>query len=218
MLETRRLNKIYGRGRRALHVLKDIELKVQNGEFVAIVGPSGAGKSTLLHLLGGIDSPSSGEVLLRNTNLYSLSEEEMARTLNKSVGFVFQFYHLLPDFIAVENVMLPAMVSGSRSKTRAEQLISRFGLSDRIRSFPSQLSGGEQQRLAVIRALINQPELLLCDEPTGNLDSKNGEDVLSMIKELNSSDGTTVVMVTHDEKVADIADRVVHLRDGIILN
>jgi len=198
--------------------LKDIDLKIQKGEFVSIVGPSGAGKSTLLHLLGGIDFPTSGEVFLDDVNLYGLAEEEISRILNRNVGFVFQFYYFLSDFTALENVLFPAMIAGFRLQEKAEQLIVKFGLKDRMRSFPGELSGGEQQRLAIIRALINQPQVLLCDEPTGNLDSQNGKRVLDMLRELNIKEGLTVVMVTHDETVARCADRIIHLRDGRILN
>jgi lipoprotein-releasing system ATP-binding protein len=207
---------------RPLEVLRGIDLEVKNNEFLAIQGPSGAGKSTLLHILGGLDYPTQGEVFFGGINIYKLNEKELATFRNKTVGFVFQFYHLLPEFSALENVSLPGILKSWWEKGRvtayAKLLLERLGLGSRLHHRPKQLSGGEQQRVALARALINKPQLLLCDEPTGNLDSQNGRDILSLLRELQQEDKMTVVIVTHDQDIAEVADRVVHLRDGIIID
>lgn len=224
MLEARNLHKIYNNGNRAIHVLKGVDLTVERGRFVAIVGPSGAGKSTLLHILGGLDMPTQGEVILDKENIYDLADLALCKIRNEVIGFVFQFYHLLSEFTVQENVLMPGLVSAIRNtqyailKEAASELLDKVGLANRITHFPSQLSGGEQQRVAIARALINKPSILLCDEPTGNLDSKTGEDIISLIKKINIERQMTVVLVTHNLELAKVADSVYHLRDGILVN
>ncbi len=222
MLEVKNVCKSYGDRLNALEVLKGIDLNVEEGEFLVIQGPSGAGKSTLLHILGGLDNPTSGEVLFNSRDLYSLSEGERANFRNKKVGFVFQFFHLLPELNALENALLPSLLKSWWERkgdcNYAKTLFERLGLSERLRHLPNQLSGGEQQRLALARALINRPKLLLCDEPTGNLDSENGRKILGLLRELNLNERVSVVLVTHDSDIAASADRVAHLRDGVLKN
>lgn len=206
----------------SLEVLKDINFAVNTGEFLAVQGPSGAGKSTLLHILGALDNPTSGRVYFQNEDIYSLDENSRANMRNRKVGFVFQFFHLLPELNALENVLLPAILRswGERKKSLnfALELLERLGLSERKTHRPQELSGGEQQRVAIARALVSRPRLLLCDEPTGNLDSENGENILRLLKEVNSSEKVTVIIVTHDKDIANSADRVIHLKDGQIFN
>ena len=207
-----------------MDVLKGIDLDVREGESVAIIGPSGAGKSTLLHVLGGLDIPDQGTVLLNGQDLYATGDAGRSRMRNTGVGFVFQFYHLLPEFTALENVLLPVFVrEGSGSMRSFEQkgreALQRVGLADRAAHKPSQLSGGEQQRVAVARALMNAPRVLLCDEPTGNLDSASGAAVIELILGLQGSsqrEGQAVVIVTHDEAVASRCGRIVHIKDGAL--
>jgi ABC-type lipoprotein export system ATPase subunit len=220
--EVRALFKSYQDGARSLEVLKGIDLAVREKEFLAVAGPSGAGKSTLLHILGGLDNPTRGEVLFDGLSLQDLKEKERALLRNRKIGFVFQFYYLLPELNVLENVLLPRLLKSWREKRgatlEAEAILDKLGLSGRLRHRPSQLSGGEQQRAAIARALINRPEALLCDEPTGNLDSENGEKILTLLKKLHQEEGMTIVMVTHDKEIAAHADRAVHLKDGILLN
>lgn len=224
MLRAEGIHKIYKDGKKDLHVLHGIEFEIKRGETVGVVGPSGAGKSTLLHILGGIDRPNSGKVFLDEIDFYALPDRERARIRNKKIGFVFQFYHLLPEFTALENAMMPGLIGGHGSRAmghgvrkKAEDLLQGLGLSERLRHRPSELSGGEQQRVAIARALINSPQILLCDEPTGNLDSKMGEDILKILFGLNKKYNTTLIIVTHDNKIAKKADRVLEMRDGRIL-
>jgi len=221
-IEVRSLFKSYINGISALDVLKGIDLTVRDKEFLAIQGPSGAGKSTLLHILGGLDRPNGGDVLFDGKNIYDLSENERAQFRNRCAGFVFQFYHLLPELNVLENVLLPALLKSWGARKRAQEhansLLERLGLSLRLGHKPSELSGGEQQRVAIARALINKPQVLFCDEPTGNLDSENGEKLLTLFKQLNKENHVTIVLVTHDTDIAKLADRVIHLKDGIILN
>lgn len=218
MLEAKAVNKYYIDGKLKLHVLKDINLSIAEKEIVAIAGPSGAGKSTLLHILGGLDSPSSGEVFFESRSFYGLSDRELSLARNKSIGFVFQFYHLLHEFNVLENVMMPKLISrksqviGHRSK--AIELLKELGLLERIKHFPSQLSGGEQQRVAIARALINEPKLLLCDEPTGNLDSENGRQICELLKKLNREKQMTIILVTHNLEVANISSKRYNIVNG----
>lgn len=203
-----------------LEVLKDINFTVAQGEFLVIQGPSGAGKSTLLHILGGLDNPTSGAVYFQGTDIYTLDENARSAFRNQQVGFVFQFFHLLPELNALENVLLPGILKSwwerKKSLGAALELLERLGLSGRLKHRPSALSGGEQQRVALARALINHPQLLLCDEPTGNLDSENGKKILQLLIELNQSQKVTIIMVTHDQEIASGAARVMHLKDGLI--
>lgn len=221
-VNTKALYKSYRNGAGALDVLKGINLTIKNNEFVAIQGPSGAGKSTLLHILGGLDNPTRGEVFFEGLNIYDLGENERAMFRNIKIGFVFQFYHLLPELDTLENVLLPGLLKSWWGKKKAVNyakfMLDKLGLSRRITHKPRQLSGGEQQRVAIARALINHPEILLCDEPTGNLDSENGQNILRLIKQLNQQEQVTVILVTHDKDIACVADRVVYLKDGIIMN
>jgi len=217
MLRADNIHKIYKDGKRELHVLKGVSLELRKDEIVAIVGPSGAGKSTLLHILGGIDKPSSGKVFLDNSDFYSLDDIKRAGFRNRKIGFVFQFYHLLPDFTALENVMLPGMIKGSKNiKNTAEILLEDVGLGKRLRHRPGELSGGEQQRVAIARALINNPKMLLCDEPTGNLDSEMGMEILNILFNLNKKHKTAIVIVTHDKEIAGRAHKTIEMKDGRI--
>jgi len=204
-----------------LHVLKGVSLNIEAGEVVAIIGPSGAGKSTLLHILGGLDVPKEGQVIFKGQDLYGLSDAERARTRNSDMGFVFQSYHLLPELTALENVILPAMIKENSRKTSAIEftglkLLEQLGLSSRASHRPNQLSGGEQQRVAIARALMNGPKVVFCDEPTGNLDSVSGHGVMDTLLGLNQTHGVTVVIVTHDEKIASRTQRIIAMKDGLL--
>jgi lipoprotein-releasing system ATP-binding protein len=201
-------------------VLKGVSLDVQAGELVAIVGPSGAGKSTLLHLLGGLERPTSGEIHYGERALETLDDQGLARFRNEQVGFVFQFHHLLPEFTALENVMLPRLIRrepAGTARAHARELLARVGLSARLQHRPGEMSGGEQQRVAIARALVGQPLVLLADEPTGNLDSKTGEEVFELLRELNRERRLTCLIVTHNEAIARRADRILHMLDGRIV-
>lgn len=205
-----------------LEVLKNINFTVREGEFLVIQGPSGAGKSTLLHILGGLDDPSHGAVYFQGDNIYGLDENARSNFRNQKVGFVFQFFHLLPELNALENVLLPSILKSwwerKKNLAHATELLERLGLSGRLNHRPHALSGGEQQRVAIARALINKPLLLLCDEPTGNLDSENGKNILQLLGDLNCNDKITVVMVTHDKELAIAAGRILNLKDGVIIS
>ena len=205
-----------------LEVLKDINFTVSEGEFLVIQGPSGAGKSTLLHILGGLDNPTCGRVYFQGADIYAADENTRSSFRNQKIGFVFQFFHLLPELNALENVLLPAILKSWWERKKclgvALELLERLGLSGRLKHRPGALSGGEQQRVAIARALINHPQLLLCDEPTGNLDSENGKNILRLLIELNQSQKITMVMVTHDQDIACGAGRIIHLKDGLILH
>ena len=206
------LGKVYWDGDRELEILKDVSFSVQGGEGVAILGPSGSGKTTLLNILSGLDRPKAGEVRLDGVSLASLGETEKARFRNERIGFVFQFYHLMREFTALENVMMPALIKnkGKREEVRgrAASLLERVGLKERLRHYPAELSGGEQQRVAIARALMNDPRILFCDEPTGNLDPETGAGIASLLGQLFKRDGKTVLIVTHDERIAKMAHRV----------
>ena len=219
LLSARGLKKTYVMGKRTLEVLRGVDVEIARGDFVALRGASGTGKSTLLHLIGGLDTPNAGEIFFDGQSLTKFSESELTHFRNRRVGFVFQAYHLLPELTALENVCLPARVariSVSTAAKRAEELLARVGLKDRLDHKPSELSGGEQQRVAIARALINEPELLLADEPTGNLDSHTGGEIIELLKNLRAEKQTTLVIATHDANVAAYAERVVELADGQI--
>ncbi len=217
LLEVRGLCKTYGTGASKVEVLKGIDLDLAQGTTVALVGASGAGKSTLLHLLGALDRPSGGAVLYRGNELFKKSDRDLAVFRNKSIGFVFQFHHLLPEFTALENVMMPALIARVKreeAKATAEELLADVGLAHRLTHRPGELSGGEQQRVAIARALALSPELLLADEPTGNLDMKTSEGVHALLADLQQKKGLTLVVVTHNERLASAMGRVVRLADG----
>ncbi len=202
-----------------LEILKGIDLEIRRGEMIAVVGASGVGKSTLLHVLGLLDRPTSGTVFMDGVDCFSLSEGELASLRNKKIGFVFQFHHLLQDFTALENVLMPAMIGGEDldvCRKRAVEILSEVGLSERLTHKPGALSGGEQQRVAVARALILKPELILADEPTGNLDTRTGDEVFALLKDLNRRHGMTIVLVTHNEKLSAQSHRIVQMVDGKI--
>jgi ABC-type lipoprotein export system ATPase subunit len=219
LLSARALTKTYLLGKRSLDVLRGVDLDVARGELLALRGASGAGKSTLLHLIGGLDSPNAGEILFDGCDLAGFSERQLTQFRNRRVGFIFQAYHLLPELDALENVCLPARMARldrSTVEARGRDLLARVGLQDRLDHKPSELSGGEQQRVAIARALINQPELILADEPTGNLDSRTGGEIIELLKSLRTEKQTTLVIATHDAKVAAHAGRVIELADGRI--
>lgn len=203
-----------------VEVLKDINLEILDNEFVSIVGPSGAGKSTLLHLIGTLEKPDKGTVKYDDKDIYRLNDKELSNFRNKNIGFVFQFHHLLPEFSAIENVMLPALIAGiskEKASEKAERLLTELNLNHRLTHKPQELSGGEQQRVAIARALINDPKFLLADEPTGNLDSQNAEEVINLFKRLHTQANLTIILVTHQESFANISDRIIHIKDGCIV-
>ena len=218
-IETHGLCKHYGSGATAVRALDDVDFVAERGEFVAIMGPSGSGKSTLLHVLGGLEAPTSGEVTVAGRRVDGADDRDLTRLRRGHLGFIFQFFNLLPSLSATENVYLPALIARDRTddmEERAVALLERVGLADRATHTPSELSGGQQQRVSIARALFLEPEIVLADEPTGNLDSRSGGEVLAILRDIASVDGRTVVMVTHDPAAAAIADRVVFLRDGRI--
>lgn len=217
ILACHHLRKCYRDGSRELVILEDISLEIPEGKIVAISGPSGVGKSTLLHIMGTLDAPTSGEVRFRGESLASMSPAKINKLRNSHIGFVFQFYHLLPEFTALENVMMPALNKGAHRRNclaRASHLLEEVGLTDRMTHKPGQLSGGEQQRVAIARALFNEPELLLCDEPTGNLDESTGQGIMELLWNLNRDSQVSFVVVTHDEGMAKKADEWIALHDG----
>lgn len=216
MIEIRNVEKSYG----TLHVLKQINLTIENSKVVTIVGPSGAGKSTLLHLIGTLDRPDSGEVVIDGTSLSSLNDNQLSEFRNQHIGFVYQFHHLLPEFTAVENVALPAMIAGKSKRdalVRAAELLDFLKLKDRVEHKPSELSGGEQQRVAVARALMNSPELILADEPSGNLDTENAKKLHQLFFDLRDQFHQTFIIVTHNEELASLSDRKIVLQDGQVI-
>ena len=219
ILSARAATKTYLLGKRSLEVLRGISLDVMRGEFVALRGSSGAGKSTLLHLFGGLDTPNAGEIWFAGKNLNALPESELARLRNTRIGFVFQAYHLLPELDALENVCLPARMAripAEQAERRGRELLARVGLAARVDHKPYELSGGEQQRVAIARALINEPELILADEPTGNLDSHTGTEIIDLLVNLRAEKNTTLIVATHDASVAARAPKSVHLVDGLV--
>jgi lipoprotein-releasing system ATP-binding protein len=220
MIRVADLHKSFPMGEQTLTVLKGIDLSISHGELIAVVGASGAGKSTLLHILGLLDRPTSGTVSFEGQDLFQLSEAAQAEFRNKRIGFVFQFHHLLPEFTALENACMPALIQRRQPeevKMEAMAILNEVGLGARLHHKPGELSGGEQQRVAVARALLQKPDLVLADEPTGNLDTHTGDALFSLMRELNKVRGTTFVIVTHNDKLSSQADRILHMQDGQIV-
>jgi len=217
ILKVENLNKIYGKGENKVEALKNINLLINKGEFVAIVGASGSGKSTLLHLLGGLDRPTSGNVVIDGESIYDYKEEKLAVFRRRKIGFVFQFYNLLPILDVEENIALPALLDNDKvDKVYLEELIKVLGLSERKNHLPSELSGGQQQRVSIGRAVFNKPSIILADEPTGNLDTKNSKDVMELLKFTAKKYNQTLILITHDLNIANMADRVITIEDGEI--
>lgn len=218
ILETKNLSKIYGKGETMVKALDNVSFSVEQGEFVAIVGPSGSGKSTLLHILGGVDVPTSGSVVIGSTDISKLDETALAIFRRRQIGLVYQFYNLIPILTVKENITLPLLLDGRKpDKKQISTIVEKLGLSERLNHLPNQLSGGQQQRVSIGRALINNPALMLADEPTGNLDSENSREIISLLRFFNKEYNQTVIMITHDEKIALSADRIISIEDGKIV-
>lgn len=218
ILQTQNLKKIYGTDANAVHALDGINLSIEKGEFAAVVGTSGSGKSTLLHMLGGLDRPTSGKVFVDGKDIFSLKEEALTIFRRRKIGFVFQSYNLVPVLNVYENVVLPIELDGKKiDRHFVQSILETLGLSDRQDALPSQLSGGQQQRVAIARALASSPAIILADEPTGNLDSKTSQDVLSLLKVTSQKFSQTMVMITHNEEIAQMADRIIRIEDGKIV-
>ncbi len=218
ILETQNLKKIYGTGETAVHALDGVNLVVENGEFVSIVGTSGSGKSTLLHMLGGLDRPTEGKVIVDGNDIFKLKDEALTIFRRRKIGFVFQSYNLVPVLSVYENIVLPIQLDGSKiDEDYINEVIETLGLSQKLQSLPNQLSGGQQQRVAIARAIASKPAIILADEPTGNLDSKTSQDVLSLLKITSQKFSQTIVMITHNEEIAQLADRIIRIEDGLIV-
>ena len=215
-IKAENLHRGYSVGKKRIEVLHGIDLQIQRGEKVFLCGPSGAGKTTLMYILAGLEKPEQGKVWVDGQNLYALSRRQQARVRNKWMSYIFQNYYLMPELTALENVMVPAMISGKDSVDKARESLERVGLGNRIDHLPAELSGGEQQRVAIARALVNSPQVIFADEPTGNLDSRNGAQVMEMLLALSAEDGATLVVVTHDEALAVNGDRKLVIKDGVI--
>lgn len=218
ILEIKNLTKIYGNGDTMVKALDDVSFSVEKGEFVAIVGPSGSGKSTLLHIIGGVDKPTSGSVMIENTDITKLDETALAIFRRRQIGLVYQFYNLIPILTVQENITLPLLLDSRKPDLeQMSRIVSILGLKDRMKHLPNQLSGGQQQRVSIGRALINNPAIMLADEPTGNLDSENSKEIVNLLRHFNETLNQTVIMITHDEKIALSADRVITVQDGKIV-
>ena len=217
ILRVEHLSKIYGSGENAVHALNDVSFGVEKGQFLAIIGPSGSGKSTLLHILGGVDKPTSGNVYLNGEDVYSRSDAQLAIFRRREVGLIYQFYNLIPVLDVVENITLPVLMDGRKvNEERLQELLQTLGLEGREKHLPNQLSGGQQQRVSIGRALMNAPAVVLADEPTGNLDSKNSQEIVELLKLSNRRYGQTLIVITHDESIALQADRIIAIEDGRI--
>ncbi len=217
ILEVKNLSKTYGKGDTMVNALDNVSFSVEQGEFVAIIGPSGSGKSTMLHILGGVDTPTSGSVIINNTDISTLDETALAIFRRRQIGLIYQFYNLIPILTVEENLTLPLLLDGRKpDKKQVNNLIDKLGLSHRLTHLPNQLSGGQQQRVSIGRALVNNPALLLADEPTGNLDSENSREIISLLRHFNKEFKQTVIIITHDEKIALSADRIISIEDGKI--
>lgn len=218
VLKTDNLKKFYGKGENQVKALNGVSLSIEQGEFIAIVGTSGSGKSTLLHMLGGLDRPTSGKVFVDDKDIFTLKDEALTIFRRRKIGFVFQAFNLVPVLNVYENIVLPIELDGNEvDGAYVEQIVEALGLKEKKNSMPSQLSGGQQQRVAIARALASKPTILLADEPTGNLDSKTSQDVLSLLKITGQKFGQTIVMITHNEEIAQMADRIIHIEDGLIV-
>ena len=220
-IQAEKLTKIYGSGTTTVTALDHVNIHIKEGEFVAIMGPSGCGKSTLLHLLGGLDRPSEGHVIIGGHNLTDLNDDRLTELRRRRIGFVFQFFNLIPVLSAVENAALPVTLDGvkpAEAKKKAAEWLARFGLTDRLANRPDQLSGGQQQRVAIARALVAEPELILADEPTGNLDTRSSDEIAALLRDVSKKYNRTVVMVTHNPRIAAYADRIIFLKDGKIVD
>ncbi len=220
LVDLKAITKVYSLGKTTVHALRGLDLTVERGEIVAVMGPSGSGKSTLMHILGALDTPTDGMAMLDGRSLPKLSEDQLADLRGRKVGFVFQTFNLVPTLSAQKNVELPMIFLGvprRKRAARARELLAKVGLADRAHHKPNELSGGERQRVAIARALANDPEIILADEPTGNLDTETGATILDLLRRLSKEDGKTVVLVTHDPEAARIADRIVRMRDGRVL-
>ncbi|MGD7051049.1 ABC transporter ATP-binding protein [Rossellomorea marisflavi] len=217
ILQIENLSKVYGKGETAVKALDNVSFTVKQGEFVVIIGPSGSGKSTLLHMLGGVDRPSSGRVLVNDTDMYSLNETQLAIFRRRQIGLIYQFYNLIPILSVEENITLPMLLDKQKvDPKQLNDITTRLGLTERLSHLPNQLSGGQQQRVSIGRALISNPALMLADEPTGNLDSKNSEEIMELLKMFNKTYKQTLIVITHDERIAMQADRVISIEDGKI--
>ncbi|WP_027625607.1 ABC transporter ATP-binding protein [Clostridium lundense] len=217
ILKTTNLKKYYGSGEMAVHALDGVNLSVENGEFVAVIGTSGSGKSTLLHMLGGLDCPTSGSVMVDGKEIFKLKEEELTIFRRRKIGFIFQSFNLVPMLNIYENIVLPIELDGNKpDKSYIKQIIQTLGLESKLQNFPNQLSGGQQQRVAIARALATKPAIVLADEPTGNLDSKTSQDVIGLLKVTGKKFNQTIVMITHNEELAQLADRIIRIEDGKI--
>ncbi|MCI6388258.1 MAG: ABC transporter ATP-binding protein [Ruminococcus sp.] len=218
ILETKNLCKTYGEGDTLVKALDNVSFSVEQGEFIAIVGPSGSGKSTLLHILGGVDVPTSGEVIINGTKISDLDETALAIFRRRQIGLIYQFYNLIPILTVEENLTLPLLLDGRKpDQKQIEMLVEKLGLENRLKHLPNELSGGQQQRVSIGRALLNSPALLLADEPTGNLDSENSKEIIKLLRQFNKENKQTVIIITHDERIALSADRVIEINDGKIL-
>jgi putative ABC transport system ATP-binding protein len=221
IISTQNLTKIFGSGATAVTALDRVNLSVNTGEFVAIMGPSGCGKSTLLHLIGGLDRPTDGKVIIEGTSIAEMEDDRLTALRRRKIGFIFQFFNLIPVLNAVENAALPVTLDGvkpAETQKKGAEWLARFGLSDRLSSRPDQLSGGQQQRVAIARALAAEPSLILADEPTGNVDTRSGDEIASLLRDVAKKYGRTVVMVTHDPRIAAYADRIIFLKDGRVVD
>ncbi len=218
VLRVENLKKVYGKGNTEVVALDNINFSVKKGEFISIIGASGSGKSTLLHLLGGVDTPTSGKVFIDGIDIYQLNDSRLAKCRREKIGLIYQFYNLLPTLNVVENISLPVELSGKRvPENEIKELVEMIGLVGREKHLPSELSGGQQQRVSIGRALINRPSIILADEPTGNLDTQNTKSIIKLLKECNQLNGQTIILITHDINIARIADRIIEIRDGKII-
>ena len=218
ILEVKNLSKIYGKGDTLVKAVDDVSFTVEQGEFVAIIGPSGSGKSTLLHIIGGVDTPTTGNVIVDGTDITKLKESPLSIFRRRQIGLVYQFYNLIPILTVEENLTLPLLLDGRKpNKEQIDYLVSNLGLGDRLKHLPNQLSGGQQQRVSIGRALANNPALLLADEPTGNLDSENSKEIVALLRKFNREHNQTVIMITHDERIAQSADRIIAIEDGKVV-